>query len=78
MQCLFWPPTAPALGADWATEALDADTDELAASTGRPTGLSFMIASRVIWDDTYSNNSWSIIGWMFQLRGINQMEHEVC
>jgi hypothetical protein len=39
----------------------------------------FMIASKVICDDTYSNKSWSIVGHgMFQLREINQMEHEMC
>jgi hypothetical protein len=39
----------------------------------------FMIASKVICDDTYSNKSWSIVGQgMFQLREINQMEREMC
>ena len=39
----------------------------------------FMITSKVICNDTYSNNSWSIIGQgMFQLHKINQMEHEMC
>ena len=39
----------------------------------------FMIASKVICDDTYSNKSWSIIGQgMLQLREINQMEREMC
>ncbi|EIW54464.1 uncharacterized protein TRAVEDRAFT_52169 [Trametes versicolor FP-101664 SS1] len=35
----------------------------------------FMIASKVICDDTYSNKSWSIVGQgMFALREINQMD----
>ncbi|EIW80626.1 hypothetical protein CONPUDRAFT_82776 [Coniophora puteana RWD-64-598 SS2] len=39
----------------------------------------FMIASKVICDDTYSNKSWSIVAQsMFQLREINQMEREMC
>ncbi|KAI0640822.1 hypothetical protein C8Q79DRAFT_921090 [Trametes meyenii] len=39
----------------------------------------FMIASKVIYDDTYSNKSWSIVGQgMFALRETNQMEHEMC
>ncbi|TBU52935.1 hypothetical protein BD310DRAFT_187570 [Dichomitus squalens] len=39
----------------------------------------FMIASKVICDDTYSNKSWSIVGQgMFALREINQMEREMC
>ncbi|EJF57552.1 hypothetical protein DICSQDRAFT_173891 [Dichomitus squalens LYAD-421 SS1] len=39
----------------------------------------FMIASKVIYGDTYSNKSWSIVGQgMFALREINQMEREMC
>jgi hypothetical protein len=39
----------------------------------------FMIASKVICEDTYSNKSWSIVGQgMFQLREVNQMEREMC
>ncbi|KAH9834019.1 cyclin-like protein [Rhodofomes roseus] len=39
----------------------------------------FMIASKVICDDTYSNKSWSIVGQgMFALREVNQMEREMC
>jgi hypothetical protein len=39
----------------------------------------FMIASKVICDDTYSNKSWCIVGQgMFALREINQMEREMC
>jgi hypothetical protein len=39
----------------------------------------FMIASKVICDDTYSNKSWSIVSQgMFSLREINQMEREMC
>ncbi|KZP05161.1 hypothetical protein FIBSPDRAFT_967529 [Athelia psychrophila] len=39
----------------------------------------FVIASRVICDDTYSNKSWGIVGQgMFQLREVNQMEREMC
>ena len=38
----------------------------------------FMLASKVICDDTYSNKSWSIVAQgMFQLREINQMEREM-
>ncbi|KAG9219383.1 hypothetical protein CCMSSC00406_0001793 [Pleurotus cornucopiae] len=39
----------------------------------------FVIASKVICDDTYSNKSWSIVAQgMFTLRAINQMEREMC
>ncbi|KAG5647096.1 hypothetical protein DXG03_001467 [Asterophora parasitica] len=39
----------------------------------------FMIASKVICDDTYSNKSWAIVAQaMFSLREINQMEREMC
>ncbi|KAF6751050.1 hypothetical protein DFP72DRAFT_909176 [Ephemerocybe angulata] len=39
----------------------------------------FMIASKVICDDTYSNKSWSIATQkMFNLREVNQMERELC
>jgi hypothetical protein len=39
----------------------------------------FMIASKVICDDTYSNKSWSIVAQgMFALREVNQMEREMC
>ncbi|TEB16910.1 cyclin-like protein, partial [Coprinellus micaceus] len=39
----------------------------------------FMIASKVICDDTYSNKSWGIVAQgMFSLREINQMEREMC
>ncbi|KZT36389.1 hypothetical protein SISSUDRAFT_71074 [Sistotremastrum suecicum HHB10207 ss-3] len=39
----------------------------------------FMIASKVICDDTYSNKSWTVVGQgMFSLREINQMEREMC
>ncbi|KDQ57145.1 hypothetical protein JAAARDRAFT_178726 [Jaapia argillacea MUCL 33604] len=39
----------------------------------------FMIASKVICDDTYSNKSWTIVGQnLYQLREINQMEREMC
>ncbi|KII95653.1 hypothetical protein PLICRDRAFT_170276 [Plicaturopsis crispa FD-325 SS-3] len=39
----------------------------------------FMIASKVMCDDTYSNKSWSIVAQnMFALREINQMEREMC
>ncbi|RDX49288.1 hypothetical protein OH76DRAFT_1439000 [Lentinus brumalis] len=39
----------------------------------------YMIASKMICDDTYSNKSWSIVGQgMFALREINQMEREMC
>jgi hypothetical protein len=39
----------------------------------------FMIASKVICDDTYSNKSWCIVAQnMFSLREINQMEREMC
>ncbi|KAI6004707.1 hypothetical protein EDD15DRAFT_2444076 [Pisolithus albus] len=38
----------------------------------------FMLASKVICDDTYSNKSWSIVEQgMFQLQEINQMEREI-
>ena len=39
----------------------------------------YMIASKVMCDDTYSNKSWSIVAQgMFTLREINQMEHKMC
>lgn len=39
----------------------------------------FMLASKVICDDTYSNQSWCIVGQkMFSLKEINQMEREMC
>ncbi|KAG0696433.1 hypothetical protein DFH29DRAFT_774308, partial [Suillus ampliporus] len=40
----------------------------------------FMLASKVICDDTYSNKSWSIViaQDIFQLRETNQMEREMC
>ncbi|KAJ7868948.1 hypothetical protein B0H14DRAFT_3107216 [Mycena olivaceomarginata] len=39
----------------------------------------FMVASKVMCDDTYSNKSWSIVAQqMFTLREINQMEREIC
>ena len=39
----------------------------------------FMIASKVMCGDTYSNKSWLIVGQgMFQLREISKMEHEIC
>ncbi|KAG1888614.1 hypothetical protein F4604DRAFT_1502953, partial [Suillus subluteus] len=39
----------------------------------------FMLASKVICDDTYSNKTWSIVvQGMFQLRKINQMERKIC
>lgn len=38
----------------------------------------FMIASKVLCDDTYSNKSWAIVAQgMFSLREINQMEREM-
>ncbi|KAG1880795.1 hypothetical protein F4604DRAFT_1521592, partial [Suillus subluteus] len=37
----------------------------------------FMLASKVICDNTYSNKSWRIVAQgMFKLQEINQMEHE--
>jgi hypothetical protein len=39
----------------------------------------YMIASKVMCDDTYSNKSWGIVAQgMFALREINQMEREMC
>jgi hypothetical protein len=39
----------------------------------------FMLASKIICDDTYSNKAWCIVGQgMFALREINQMEREMC
>ncbi|KZV73987.1 hypothetical protein PENSPDRAFT_554670, partial [Peniophora sp. CONT] len=39
----------------------------------------FMLASKIICDDTYSNKSWCIVAQgMFALREINQMEREMC
>ncbi|TFK33907.1 hypothetical protein BDQ12DRAFT_585610, partial [Crucibulum laeve] len=39
----------------------------------------FMIASKVICDDTYSNKSWRIVAQrMFTIREINQMERDMC
>ena len=39
----------------------------------------FMLASKIICDDTYSNKSWCIVAQgMFALREINQMECKMC
>jgi hypothetical protein len=39
----------------------------------------FMIASKIVCDDTYSNKSWCVVGQgMFSLKEINQMEREMC
>ncbi|KAG1719360.1 hypothetical protein EDB19DRAFT_1648316, partial [Suillus lakei] len=39
----------------------------------------FMLTSKVICDDTYSNKTWSIVvQGMFQLHEINQMECKIC
>ena len=39
----------------------------------------YMIASKVMCDDTYSNKSWGIVAQgMFTLCEINQMEREMC
>lgn len=39
----------------------------------------FMIASKVMCDDTYSNKSWSVVAQgMFTVREVNQMEREFC
>ncbi|KAJ4482204.1 hypothetical protein J3R30DRAFT_3699623 [Lentinula aciculospora] len=39
----------------------------------------FMIASKVMCDDTYSNKSWSVVAQgMFTVREVNQMEREMC
>lgn len=38
----------------------------------------FTIASKIICDDNYSNKSWCIVGQMFALREINQMQREMC
>jgi len=39
----------------------------------------FMLSSKIICDDTYSNKSWCIVGQgMFALQEINQMEQEMC
>jgi hypothetical protein len=39
----------------------------------------FMLASKIICDDTYSNKSWCIVSQgMFALQEINQMEREMC
>lgn len=39
----------------------------------------YMIACKVVCDDTYSNKSWAIVGQgLFSLREVNQMEREMC
>jgi hypothetical protein len=39
----------------------------------------YMISSKVMCDDTYSNKSWAIVAQgMFTLREVNQMEREMC
>ena len=39
----------------------------------------FMIASKVICNDTYSNKSWRIVGQnLYTLKEVNQMEREMC
>ncbi|KLO05488.1 hypothetical protein SCHPADRAFT_808302, partial [Schizopora paradoxa] len=49
-------------------------------SSGHQLFLSaFMLASKVVCNDTYSNKSWAVVGQgMFALREINQMEREMC
>ncbi|TDL18315.1 hypothetical protein BD410DRAFT_880562 [Rickenella mellea] len=49
-------------------------------SSGHRLSLSaFMIAPKVVCDDTYLNKSWAVVGQgMFALREINQMEREMC
>lgn len=38
-----------------------------------------MIASKIVCDDTYSNQSWCIVAQkMFELKEMNQMEREMC
>ncbi|TDL15316.1 hypothetical protein BD410DRAFT_817001 [Rickenella mellea] len=40
---------------------------------------SYMIASKVICDDTYSHKSWAVVGQgMFAVREVKQMEREMC
>ncbi|EIW55127.1 uncharacterized protein TRAVEDRAFT_22896 [Trametes versicolor FP-101664 SS1] len=49
------------------------------SSGHRPFISAFIIASKVVCDDTYSNKSRSIVGQgMFALREVNQMEREMC
>ncbi|KAJ7762696.1 hypothetical protein B0H14DRAFT_2162985, partial [Mycena olivaceomarginata] len=49
------------------------------SSGGRLFISAFMIASKVICDDSYSNKSWSMVApEIFTLPEINQMEHEMC
>jgi hypothetical protein len=39
----------------------------------------FMIASKVVCEDTYSNKSWCIVGQnLYTLKEVNQMEREMC
>ncbi|KIY50267.1 hypothetical protein FISHEDRAFT_64911 [Fistulina hepatica ATCC 64428] len=39
----------------------------------------YMIASKIMCDDTYSNKSWAVVAQnLFNLREINQMEREMC
>jgi hypothetical protein len=38
-----------------------------------------MIASKIVCDDTYSNQSWCVVAQkMFALKEMNQMEREMC
>ncbi|KAJ3505879.1 hypothetical protein NMY22_g17427 [Coprinellus aureogranulatus] len=59
---------------------LEGSFSDRAGSSGHRLFISaFMIASKVICDDTYSNKSWGIVAQgMFSLREINQMEREMC
>ncbi|KAJ7865898.1 hypothetical protein B0H14DRAFT_3442703 [Mycena olivaceomarginata] len=73
----FPPPIHPLAGE---TPRLKAHFPTARGSSGHRLFISaFMIASKVICDDTYSNKSWSIVAQgMFTLREINQMEREMC
>ncbi|GAW00550.1 alternative cyclin pcl12 [Lentinula edodes] len=70
LHCLCFPPH----------QRLKARFPTARGSSGHRLFISaFMIASKVICDDTYSNKSWSIVAQgMFTLREINQMEREMC
>ncbi|TFK82055.1 hypothetical protein K466DRAFT_530947, partial [Polyporus arcularius HHB13444] len=73
-------PTSVAFGALYLLQRLKSRYPAARGSSGHRLFISaYMIASKMICDDTYSNKSWSIVGQgMFALREINQMEREMC
>src|ERR1700679_1428848 len=75
-----WLHTSVTFAALYLLQRLKARFPAAKGSSGHRLFISaFMLASKIICDDTYSNKSWCIVGQgMFALREINQMEREMC